>query len=78
MHITTSIVIMQVTISVIAMYVTVSSNNFIFLSLTLTFHKIAQKTFKDIISGLHFTTFINIQYLCFPNRHVKGGKILEF
>ena len=25
-----------------------------------SFHKIDQKTFKGIISGLHFTTFVNI------------------
>ena len=39
---------------------TVSSNNFIFLSLTACFHKIDQKTFKSVISGLHFNTFVNI------------------
>ena len=40
---------------------TVSSNNFVFLSLTDSlFHKIDQKTFKGIISGLHLTTFVNI------------------
>ena len=39
---------------------TVSSNNFIFLSLTVSFHKIDQKAFKSVISGLHFTTFVNI------------------
>ena len=33
MHMTISIVIMQVTVSVVAMYVTVSSSNFIFLCL---------------------------------------------
>ena len=37
MHMTISIVIMQVTVSVEAMYVTVSSSNFIFLSLTGTY-----------------------------------------
>ena len=31
-----------------------------FLSLTASFHKIDQKTFKDIISVLHLTTFVNI------------------
>ena len=28
--------------------------------MTAAFHKIEQKTFKGIISGLHFTTFVNI------------------
>ena len=28
--------------------------------MTASFHKINQKTFKDIISGLHSTTFVNI------------------
>ena len=28
--------------------------------MTASFHKIDQKTFKGIISGLHFTTFVNI------------------
>ena len=36
MHMTISIVLMQVTVSVVAMYVTVLSNNFIFLCLTDT------------------------------------------
>ena len=56
-----SIVVMQVAVSVVAMYVTASSSNFIFLSLTeILFHKIDQKTFKGIISSLHFTTLVNI------------------
>ena len=55
-----SIVVMQVAVSVVAMYVTASSSNFIFLSLTSIFHKIDQKTFKGIISSLHFTTLVNI------------------
>ena len=42
---------MQVTVSVIAMYMTVSSKNFIFLSLTTTFHKIDPKTFNPILVG---------------------------
>ena len=42
------------------MQVILSSNNFIFLSLTLNFHKTDRKTFKGIISDLHFTTFGNI------------------
>ena len=50
---------MHVTVSVVAMYVTVSSSNFIFLSLTPNFHKIEKKTFKDLISSLHFSTFVN-------------------
>ena len=53
-------VIMQVTRSVIVMYVTVSSNNLLSLSLTASFHKIDQKTFKGIIWDFHFTTFVNI------------------
>ena len=53
-----STVIMQVAASVVAMYVTASSSNFIFLSLTSIFHKIDQKTFKGIISSLHFTTLV--------------------
>ena len=36
MHMTVSIVIMEMTVSVAAMYATVSSKNFIFLSLTDT------------------------------------------
>ena len=36
------------------------TDNFIFLSLKPNFHKIDQKTFKVIISGLHFTTSVNI------------------
>ena len=28
--------------------------------MTASFHKIDQKTFKGIKSGLHFTTFVNI------------------
>ena len=28
--------------------------------MTASFHKIDQKTFKGIISGLHFSTFLNI------------------
>ena len=57
---------MQVVPSVVRTTVSVvkcrllSSNNAIFFSLTLIFHKIEKKTFKDILSGLHFTTFVNI------------------
>ena len=54
----------QVIVSVIAicLYVgdTFKYNNFIFLSLTPTFHKIDRKTFKGITSGLRFRTFVNI------------------
>ena len=64
MHMTISIVIMQVTVSVVAMYVTVSSSNFIFLSLTDThfFIKLTRKHQKaeGITSNLHFTTLVNI------------------
>ena len=55
---TISIVIMQVAVSNVAMYLTASSSNFIFL--ISIFHKIDQKTFKGIISSLHFTTLVNI------------------
>ena len=50
----------QVTISAMSMKVTLSSNNVIFLSLTPTFHKMDRKTFKGIISDLHFANFVNI------------------
>ena len=60
MHMTISIIIMQVAVSVVVMYVTASSSNFIFYSLASIFHKIDQKTFKGIISGLHLTTLVNI------------------
>ena len=50
MHITVSIVIMQVTLN---SYVGDSFK-------TASFHKIDQKIFKGIISGLHLTTFVNI------------------
>ena len=60
MYMIISIVTIHVTISVAAMYVTVSSANFTFLSLTPAFQKIDKKTFKGIISSLHFTTFVNI------------------
>ena len=46
MHMTVSIVIVQVAVSVVAMHVTVSSSNFKFLSLIPIFHKIDQKTSK--------------------------------
>ena len=51
MHMTISIVIVQVTVFVVAMYVTVSSSNYLcsFLSMIPIFHKIDQKTPKGII-----------------------------
>ena len=56
-----SIVIVQVVVSIVAMCVTASSSNLMFLSLTgIHFHKIDQKTFKGIVSGLYFTTLVNI------------------
>ena len=64
--VTVSVAIMQVVPSVVCTTVSVvkcrllSSNNVLFLSLTLIFHKIDKKTFKGILSGLHFTTFLNI------------------
>ena len=69
-HYAHDIVIMQVTVSVVAMYLTVRSSNFIFLSLTPTFHKIDQETIKGIISSLHFTDFDNIlpKLRCFVGR----------
>ena len=64
MHMTISIVIMQVTVFVVAIYVKVSSSNFIFLSLTDThfFIKLTRKHQKaeGITSNLHFTTLVNI------------------
>ena len=57
---------MQFTVSVIAMQVTIYS----FLLLTPTFHKIDRKMFKDIISGLHFITFVNI----LPKLRYFGGR----
>ena len=75
MHMTVSIVIMQVTVSIIAMHVTVSSNNFPF-SKGHTFDKIDQKTIKGLISGLHFTTFVNIlpKLRYFEGRnYIQGG-----
>ena len=59
MHMTISIVIMQVAVSVVAIYVTASSSKYIFLSLTSFFIKLTRKM-KGIISSLHFTTLINI------------------
>ena len=53
MHMTISIVIMQVVVSVVAMYVTASSSKFIFLSLTSIFHKIDQKNEKHIKFAFH-------------------------
>ena len=50
MHMTISIVIMQVAVSTLAMYVTASSSKFIFLSLNGSiFHKINQKNEKHYI-----------------------------
>ena len=65
MHLTISIVIMQVTVSVIAMYVTVSSSNFIYIPFTnwssffIELTRQHQKA-EGIISNLHFTTLVNI------------------
>ena len=59
-HMTVSILIMQVTVSVIVMSMKVSSNKFIFLSLTPTVCKIYRKPIKSNISGFHFNTFVNI------------------
>ena len=64
MHMTISIVIIQVAVFVVAMYVTASSSKFIFLSLTSIFHKIDQKTFKGInqvcVSPLKYSSKIKI------------------
>ena len=69
---TVSVVIIYLTLSFAAIQVRVSSNNFIFLS--LTFHKVDQKIFKCIISGLHFTTFVNI----LPKlRYFEGRNYIE-
>ena len=56
-----SVATMQLEVSTALMQMTVSSNNFVFYSLlTPTFHIIDQKTFKGIISDLHFTILLNI------------------
>ena len=56
-----SVAIMQLEVFRALMQMTVSSNNFVFYSLlTPTFYIIDQKTFKGIISDLHFTNFLNI------------------
>ena len=88
MHITVSIVVMQVTLN---SYVGDSFK-------TTSFHKIDQKIFKGIMSGLHLTTFVNnlpkLRYfegrnyiqighksysvLFFPDRPMKSGDILDF
>ena len=63
-----------VTVPVKAMQVRVSSNSFIFLSLTPMFCKIDHKTFKSNTSGLHFTTFENI----LPElRYFKGRNYIQ-
>ena len=42
--------------------------------MTASFHKIDQKTFKSVISGLHFPTFVNI----FPKlRHFEGRNDIQ-
>ena len=55
MHITISIVIMQVTVSVVATYVTVSSSNFICLFLIPILRKIDLKTSEGIRHYIRFT-----------------------
>ena len=61
MHMTLSIVIMQVTLSFIAIrWQFQETISYSVLRLTASFHKTDQKTFKSIISGLHFTTSVNI------------------
>ena len=64
---TVSVAIMQLEVSKTLMQVTVPSN----LSPTDTrFHKIDRKTFKGILSDLHFTNFLNIlpRLRCFERR----------
>ena len=59
--------------------------------MTASFHKVDQKAFNGIISGLYFTTFVNmrvkmiyklvtyvIPYFSFPDRAMKGGDISDF
>ena len=42
--------------------------------MTPTFHRTDQKTFKGLLSGLHFTTFVNtLQKL----RHFEGGNDIQ-
>ena len=71
--------IMQVTVSVVVMHLEVSARTYAgdslqLMQLTLTFHKIDQKTCKCIISGLHFTTFVNI-YL--KLRYFEGRNYIQ-
>ena len=73
MHMTISIVIMQVTVSVVAMYVTVSSSSFIFLSLIPIFHKIDQKTSEGIGHYIKFA-FHNLVNI-FPKLRYFVGRI---
>ena len=66
MWVTIFIVFMQLGVSVVIIQVALSEVHFqatilySFLKLTPTFHKIDRNTLKDIISGLHFTTSVNI------------------
>ena len=70
MWVTVFIVIMQMGVSVTIMQVVFSAVHYAHdfqvtisysvLKLTASLQKIDQKTFKSVISGLHFTTFVNI------------------
>ena len=70
--VTVFIVIMQVGVPVaIIQVVTILYSIY---QLTPTFHKIDWEIFKGIISGLNFTTFVNV----FPKlRHFKGRNLLK-
>ena len=75
MHMTISILIIQVTVSVVAMYmsVTVSSSNFIFLSLTDTiFHRTDQKTSED---RRHYIKFAFHYFNILPKLRYFEGRI---
>ena len=72
-HMTVSIVIMQVTVLVIAMLVTVSSNNFIFLSLTPTFHKIDWKK----LTALHQVSISSLVNILPKLRYLHTNRLKE-
>ena len=70
MHMTISIVAMQVAVSVVAKYVTASSRKFIFFSLIPIFHKIDQEASEGIrhyikFAFYHFSKYSSkIKMLC--------------
>ena len=77
MHMTISIVIMQVAVSIVAMYVTASSSKFIFLSLTSIFHKTDQKNERHYIKfAFHYFHKYSsrIKKLCGQNSYTNRLK----